>query len=212
MQGYEITVAGATLTALASGALCWPELRLLAVSDLHLGKSERLARLGRALLPPYEIDDTLARLDAVIAACDPRLVVCLGDTFDDLAAALPEAARLWLMRMMAERRWVWIAGNHDPAPVDLAGEQMAEFVVGPLVFRHIAQREARGEVSGHYHPKLRLAGQARRCFLVDGSRVILPAFGTYTGGLDAGDPALAGLMGPGALAVLTGQVARPVPL
>jgi uncharacterized protein (TIGR00369 family) len=72
--------------------------------------------------------------------------------------------------------------------------------------------EAAGEVSGHYHPKARLAGQARPCFLVDDARVILPAYGTYTGGLNCSDPTLAGLMAPGARAVLTGRVARAVPM
>ncbi|WP_212524550.1 ligase-associated DNA damage response endonuclease PdeM [Actibacterium sp. MT2.3-13A] len=218
MNGYDFTLAGAALTARASGALWWPAEGLLAVSDLHLGKSERLARRGGALLPPYEVRETLARLAAEIAATEPRTVLCLGDSFDDVAAAdgLDPADRAALSRLMAGRRWIWAEGNHDPGPVELGGTHLAEFRLRALSFRHIATPGARGEVSGHYHPKARLSlrGQAisRPCFLIDADRVILPAFGAYTGGLRSDDPVLEGLMGPQAVAVLTGPAARAIPM
>lgn len=213
MNGFNFHLGEAGLTALPSGALWWASEGCLTVSDLHLGRSERYARRAGALLPPYEVDETLARLDSDIAATGARTVICLGDTFDDLqAAALAETHTLWLARLMAGRRWVWIEGNHDPGPVDLAGEHRAELVMGPLTFRHIVAQGAVGEVSGHYHPKARIAGQARRCFLVDTRRLILPAYGTYTGGLYSDDPALSDLMQPGAIAILTGQAARPMPM
>ncbi len=213
MNGHDFRLAGAALTALPSGALFWATEACLTVSDLHLGRSERYARRAGALLPPYEIAETLTRLDADIAATGARTVICLGDSFDDLEAAqLSEPNALWLARLMAGRRWVWIEGNHDPGPVGLSGEHLCELTLGPLAFRHVAVPGASGEVSGHYHPKLRIAGQARRCFLIDGERVILPAYGTYTGGLDCGNHVLGALMAPGAVAVLTGDVARPVPM
>ncbi len=204
------TLAGAALEARASGALWWPGQRVLVISDLHLGRSERVARLGGALLPPYETQDTMARLDSEVAATAPATVICLGDSFDDRAVAegLAEAAILWLARLMAGRRWIWIEGNHDPGPMDLGGTHLAELPIAPLTFRHIARPGASGEVSGHYHPKATVNARGRRvsrpCFLFDSDRVILPAFGTYTGGLRASDPALAGLMRPEAMAVLTG--------
>lgn len=214
MTAHAFTLADAALSALPSGALHWPDRHLLCVSDLHLGKSERLARRGGALLPPYETRETLSRLDAVIEATQPETVICLGDSFDDLTAAhsLPETERLWLLRLMAGRNWVWIEGNHDAGPVEIGGSHRAEFTLGPLTFRHIADATQSGEVSGHFHPKLRLGGQSRPCFLLDSNRLILPAFGAYTGGLRHDDPALAGLMGRGALAILTGSRAVPCPL
>jgi uncharacterized protein len=212
MGDYRVNLCGAGLLVRPSGALYWEAERLLAISDLHLGRSERIARLGGALLPPYEVEETLLRLDAEIAAVDPLVVVCLGDSFDDLAAAnLPEPSRLWVLRMMAGRRWIWITGNHDPAPVALGGEHHGDFRLGSLVFRHIAQIGALGEISGHYHPKIRLAGQRLACFLCDRARLILPAFGTYTGGMDAHRPEVLGLMGPGAIAILTGKTTRAIP-
>ena len=213
MSAYDFRLCEAALTALPSGALYWADQGVLVVSDLHLGKSERIARRSGVLLPPYEVTETLSRLDADIATTAPRLVICLGDSFDDLEAAyLAEDHALWLTRLMAGRRWVWIEGNHDPGPVDLGGEHRTELALGPLTFRHIALLGATGEVSGHYHPKMRVAGQSRRCFLLDGARVILPAFGTYTGGLSSDSLAFSGLMEDDAIAILTGRKALPVPI
>ena len=213
MSSHVFRLSGAVLSALPSGALHWPEQGVLVVSDLHLGKSERIARRSGTLLPPYEVTETLSRLDADIARTAPRLVICLGDSFDDLEASeLEDEHALWLARMMAGRRWVWIEGNHDPGPVALGGEHRAELTLGPLTFRHVALLGAEGEVSGHYHPKMRLAGQSRRCFLYDRARVILPAYGTYTGGLSSDDLAFSGLMLDGAMAILTGRKALPVPI
>lgn len=213
MNGYDFDLAGARLSALPTGALFWAAQQCLVVSDLHLGRSARYARRAGALLPPYEVEDTLTRLDADIAACQPRMVICLGDSFDDAdAGTLDQRAALWLARMMAGRRWVWIVGNHDPGPVTRAGEHRSELTLGPLVFRHEAVQGAAGEVSGHFHPKVRIAGRGIPCFLVDQARAILPAYGTYTGGLDAGNVALCRLMGAGALAILTGRSARPIPM
>ena len=210
---YRFTLQGAALVALPSGALWAPEAGLLVVSDLHFGKSERLARRGGALLPPYETQATLAKLDADLGATGARRVICLGDSFDDLAseAGIEEAARLWLLRLMAGRDWTWVEGNHDPGPLSLPGTHRAEVSLGPLVFRHICTG-ALGEVSGHYHPKARLPGKVAPCFLIDPNRVILPAYGTYTGGLWSDAPELLALMAPEALAVLTGTrcLARPM--
>lgn len=207
---------GATRLALcAERALWWPEARLLVVSDLHLGKAERMARRGGPLVPPYETEDTLARLEALVAGRDPAHVVCLGDSFDDTAAAraLPGRVVARLGTLMAGRRWTWVLGNHDPGPVDLGGTQVAELRLGGIALRHVAEPGETGpEVSGHYHPKAGIGGARRPCFVTDGRRLILPAFGTYTGGLAAGDPAVAGLMGPEACAILAGPTMAALPL
>ncbi len=215
MSDQPFTFCDAALVARADGTLWWPAERLLCVSDLHLGKSERIARRGGTLLPPYETRETLWRLDAVIGATDPAQVICLGDSFDDLgaAAAMEDDARQTLTRLQAGRDWTWIEGNHDAGPVDLGGTHRAAFTLGRLTFRHIATMDAVGEISGHYHPKASIAGAGRRpCFLVDRQRVILPAFGVYTGGMSVHDPVLHALMAPDARAILTGKRALAVPL
>jgi DNA ligase-associated metallophosphoesterase len=218
MKGYDFTLAGAQLTALGSGALWWPHEQLVVVSDLHLGKSERIARRGGASLPPYDTRDTLNRLAADLARTHARTVICLGDSFDDLIAAehLPEEEHRWIIRLQAGRRWVWIEGNHDPGPVEFGGTHLAELPLAPLTFRHIAERGASGEISGHYHPKatvaLRGRSITRAAFLIDANRVILPAYGTYTGGLNARAPVLGDLMRAEAIAVLTGPTPTALPM
>ena len=217
-NGFAFDLAGARLLALPSGALLWPDRSMLVVSDLHLGKSERMDRRGGSFLPPYETRDTLDRLSQDVSRYDPATVLCLGDSFDDLSAAhaLQGEDVLTLGKLMANRRWVWVEGNHDPGPLPFGGLQMAELPVGPITFRHIAKDGASGEISGHYHPKatvrLRGGGVSRACFLVDRDRVVMPAFGTYTGGLHAHSDELTTLMRADALAVLLGPVPQPIPM
>ncbi len=145
-------------------------------------------------------------------------VICLGDSFDDLAAAtaLPEPERLWIAQLQAGRKWIWIEGNHDPGPVDLGGTHLTRLQILPLIFQHIADPAEKGELSGHYHPKLTLSTRGRsvtrKVFLVDKDRVILPAYGTYTGGLRSNSAMLQSLMQADTLAILTGPVPRPVPM
>ncbi len=204
--------------ALGSGALWWPGQSLLCVSDLHLGKSERIARRSGTPLPPYDTRDTLTRLGGDLAQTNARVIVCLGDSFDDIAAAdaLPEEEKLWIARLQAGRRWVWIEGNHDPGPVEMGGTHLAELPVPPLTFRHIAKPGASGEISGHYHPKatIRARGRSitRSAFLADRDRVILPAYGTYTGGLRSHDQILSTLMRREAIAILTGHNMHAIPM
>jgi uncharacterized protein len=212
---HFLSLGPAELHARPSGALFWPKQSLLVVADLHFGRSERLARRGGALLPPYETRATLERLDAELETTGARRVLCLGDSFDDLGAAdaLAEDDQMWIARLMAGRDWTWVLGNHDPGPLGLGGTCRDEMALAGLTFRHIAETGARLEVSAHYHPKARLAGTARPCFLADAQRIILPAFGTYTGGLWCDHPDLGRLMSADAVAILTGTraIAFPMP-
>jgi DNA ligase-associated metallophosphoesterase len=215
MTEHNFQLGGVNLVAMPSGALWLPDTQTLCVSDLHLGKSGRIARRAGIMLPPYETADTLARLAADIAAMRPRTVICLGDSFDDLdaAAELTTDATTTLSQLQADRTWIWIEGNHDPGPVAVGGTHLTEHLQEGLTFRHIATQQPQ-EVSGHYHPKFRLAGMgpARACFLYDTDRLILPAYGTYTGGLMATDPVLRGQFGKKLFAVLTGKKAIVLPV
>jgi DNA ligase-associated metallophosphoesterase len=215
MTGHQFTFADLSLHAQPTGALWIPDARTLVVSDLHLGKSDRIARRTGTLIPPYENLETLNRLDADVTQHNPRTIICLGDSFDDLMGAevLDDANRATLLRLQAGRDWIWIEGNHDPGPVDLGGTHLFQYMIGTVAFRHIAS-DAVPEVSGHYHPKHGIpgAGRQRACFIYDQSRLILPAYGAYTGGLSAGHPDIRQLFGPDAITVLTGTRSIPLPL
>jgi hypothetical protein len=198
----EFAFHGARLLADASGALVWPEKETVAVADLHFEKGSAFAVNGTPL-PPYDSRETLRRLQAVLKRHRPRRVICLGDSFHDREAAsrLSRDEADTLRRLTAAHEWMWITGNHDPeAPADLGGITAAELRSGNLTFRHEAERKAEGEVSGHFHPKASVSARNRtvggRCFVTDGARLILPAFGAYAGGLNVRDPAIERLLGP----------------
>lgn len=211
---HQFKFCGHDLTALANGALWVADQRMLIVSDLHLGKSDRIARRSGRMLPPYETRETLAKISDSIDCFQPETVVCLGDSFDDLRAAqsLDDDNQLTLATLQAGRDWIWVEGNHDPGPVNLGGRHLAEHAVGAMILRHIATKDAHGEISGHYHPKCALQhGGTRPSFLIDADRIVMPAFGVYTGGLRGTHPILRGLMKSDAVAVLTGKRALAVP-
>jgi len=214
--GLTVRVAGEACVLRCSGALWVPAHRTLIASDLHLEKGSAFAARGQ-MLPPYDSPATLARLEAEVEALDPATVVLLGDSFHDRRAVErlgePEHARL--ARLAEGRRWVWLEGNHDlealAGALDrLTGEVVTTLPVGALTLIHEPQAGAGpGEVAGHLHPAVRVAahgrGVRRPCFVTDGERILLPAFGAFTGGLDVRDPAIAGLFAAPPLVAALGR-------
>jgi uncharacterized protein len=206
-----IHLAGERLMLDPAGALIWPDAGLLAVSDLHLEKGTSYAPRGM-LLPPWDTRVTLDRLALLLRRYRPRIVVALGDSFHDRDAAsrLPGAERQRLQAITAATRFIWVQGNHDPDPPDgLGGESVDSFAAGPLVFRHQAEAAASGEISGHHHPKAAIPARGtsvtRPCFVTDGHRVVMPAFGAYTGGMDVREPGIARLFPRGGRVFLLGR-------
>lgn len=201
--------AGHALCALPEGALYWPARRALIVADLHFEKASWFAAGGQ-MLPPYDSLATLAALTALAERTGAVELWCLGDSFHDSAGCerLPDAARAALTALTGSLRWVWITGNHDAALADhCGGEIVEEAEVEGLLLRHEAEPgEMRPELSGHFHPKLRvrLRGRqvARRCFIASPTKLILPAFGALTGGLDAHHPEIVRAVGRGAEALV----------
>ena len=201
--------ADETFHATRDGALFWPARSALLVADLHLEKASWFARLGQ-FLPPYDSHATLSALAAVVEQTGAARLYCLGDSFHDRSGCdrLPAGARALLLDLTARLDWTWIVGNHDPGFADHCGGKLAdEIELGGIILRHEAVRgEPRPEMSGHFHPKLRvsISGRrvSRRCFVVSPTKLILPAFGSLTGGLDAHHPEIVGNVGPGAAALV----------
>ena len=205
----RFSFCGHELMALPQGALFWPARKALLVADLHLEKASWFARFGQ-MLPPYDSIATLADLGALQAATGAAEIWCLGDSFHDVQGCdrLPAKARELLTALTAATRWTWITGNHDPGIADRCGGDLAvEAEVDGLLLRHEADpAETRPELSGHFHPKLRLTHRgrsiSRRCFVATERKLILPAFGALTGGLDAGHPEIVRAVGPKAEALV----------
>jgi DNA ligase-associated metallophosphoesterase len=192
-----VAVADAEFAADPAGVIYWPEQGLLAVADLHFEKGSSFAARG-VLLPPYDTAATLARLAALIARYAPRVVVALGDSFHDGRgpARLADTDRATLRSLQRGRDWIWITGNHDPEPAEgIGGRFLSTLKLGALTFRHQPVDNAGGEIAGHLHPIARVSrrGRAvsRRCFAGDGTRLVMPAFGAYAGGLNVRDRAFA---------------------
>jgi DNA ligase-associated metallophosphoesterase len=198
----QVQVAGAAFVGDPAGALYWPEPGLLAVADLHLEKGSSFAARG-VLLPPYDTAATLTRLARLIACYAPRVVVALGDSFHDPdgPGRIADGDRAMLRALQHGREWIWITGNHDPEPAPGIGGSFSDaFACGPIVFRHAPRaRACDGEIAGHLHPVARVLQRgritSRRCFAGDGRRVVMPAFGAYTGGLNVRDRAFADVFG-----------------
>ncbi len=206
-------LAGHRLFAHPCGALYVPDFKTLIVSDLHFEKGSAYARSGQ-MLPPYDTRETLRRLSEVIGQTDPACVIALGDSFHDLDAAgrmsTPDREHLKSL-VSGRKRWIWIEGNHDPEPPeDLGGDIQHELRLGELVLRHEpAAGDARGEICGHLHPCAKVRGQGRAvrrfAFATDGQRLIMPAFGAYTGGLNVCDEAITTVFGGVPSALVLGR-------
>lgn len=205
----RFSFAGQDLMALPQGALFWPARSALLVADLHLEKASWYARLGQ-MLPPWDSVATLGDLTALAVTTGAEEIWCLGDSFHDREGCqrLPARAREMLTALTGAARWTWITGNHDPALTDPCGGAIrAEAEVDGLVLRHEADpAETRPELSGHFHPKLRIMQRgrqvSRRCFVATPRKLILPAFGSLTGGLDAGHPEIVRAVGREAQALV----------
>ena len=212
MSAAPLHLAGERLMLDPAGVLYWPAREMLVVSDLHLEKGSSFARRGM-LLPPFDTRATLDRLTLLLRHWRPRVLLALGDSFHDDGGAgrlsSHEAERIGAIA--SALRVIWVRGNHDPAPpAGLGGESVAAFEVGGLVFRQEAvARAAPGEISGHFHPKAAMPARAtmvsRPCFVADAHRLLMPAFGAYTGGLDVRDPAIGRLFPRGGRVFLLGR-------
>jgi DNA ligase-associated metallophosphoesterase len=212
MTAAPIHLAGERLMLDPDGAVFWPARQMLVVADLHFEKGSAAARHG-SLLPPWDTRATLDRLAKLTRRWAPREIVALGDSFHDGTGAsrLSPADRSRLTRLTGDIDVTWLLGNHDPAPPDgIGGRAVEELRLGPLLFRHQGTRDAAaGEICGHHHPKAHIATGAtvvsRPCFVFDGHRLMLPAIGAFTGGLDVRSPSIAMLFPRGGRVFLLGD-------
>ena len=198
--GLRLTVNGAEVLMRCSGAVWLEGPRALIVADLHFEKGSSYARRGQ-MLPPYDTRETLTRLEAEVEATDPAVLIFLGDSFHDrkAEARLDADDGRRIAALASGRTLVWVVGNHDAdGPKALPGDIADELTFETLRLRHEPQPGVQpGELAGHLHPAARVAGRGRtvrrRCFVSDGLRVVLPAFGAYAGGLNIKDRAFHGM-------------------
>ncbi|HYD73781.1 MAG TPA: ligase-associated DNA damage response endonuclease PdeM [Candidatus Binatia bacterium] len=208
----EAKLGGVTVTALPEGALWIAEAKALVVSDLHLEKGSSFALRGQ-MLPPYDTHAGLMRLTDLMLRLSPEIIVSLGDSFHDGGGPgrMDARDRQLLTVLMSRCDWVWVEGNHDGrASETLGGAGRDVLHLGPLVLRHHPTKgAAAGEIAGHLHPCAKVAGRGtavrRRCFALGHDRLVMPAFGAFTGGLNVCDEAFAPIFPDGATALVMGR-------
>ncbi len=202
MTGYPLPFGATQFVVAGDAALYWPTQRALIVADLHLEKASSYAVRGQ-MLPPYDSQMTLEMVAALAKRFDAQAVICLGDNFHDDAGEtrLQGKAAELLRAMTAHYDWTWITGNHDPhVAAHWGGSVAVERLVEGIMLRHEAEPAFYApEISGHFHPKLRMTVRrrnlARRVFVMSERKIIMPAFGALTGGLDAGHEVILRAMG-----------------
>lgn len=196
-SSLEIKFSDEKLLLDAAGAIFWPAVRALIVSDLHFEKASFLSRFG-SVLPRYDTRATLSRIADLIVRYQPSQVICLGDSFHDTKAfaRLDAADRTVLFGMIEQiPQWYWVLGNHDPfISLDLPGTQHTNLLLNDILFSHEPEITHYRQIIGHFHPKLSMRLQGHRvsgpAFLHDEQLLIMPAFGSFTGGLDVNDKAI----------------------
>lgn len=202
----EIRFCGHDFVPMESGALFWPARNALLVADLHLEKHAAFAMRGQ-FLPPYDTAMTLARLEADLAATGASMLIALGDSFhrDEGVASLSEMDRARIARMGELCEWIWLSGNHDPAPHGLGGRCLDRLVVSGVTLTHAPCRSTPSMMAGHLHPGARVMINGRSvrrpCFVNDERLMILPAYGASAGSLNVLSLAFAGLFDWSRLAV-----------
>lgn len=196
-MAHDFEFGGETFEVAGEAALFWRAQDALLVSDLHLEKASAFALNGQ-MLPPYDSVSTLQDIAALCSTYSPARIISLGDNFhdDDGEHRLAEPAAALLVDLARETEWIWITGNHDRAVAGIwGGKAFDELILSGITLRHEAlSGDPNPEISGHFHPKFRqvLRGRmvSRRCFVKTPRKMIMPAFGALTGGLDVQDMAI----------------------
>jgi len=208
----EMRLGDTLVTALPEGALWIADAKTLIVSDVHFEKASAFALRGQ-MLPPYDTHAALMKLTDLMLRLQPDIIVSLGDSFHDGGGPqrMDARDRDLLKLLMSRCDWIWVEGNHDGRAAETLGGAVREVLhIGSIVLRHAPTAGAApGEIAGHLHPCAKVGGRGRsvrrRCFATDGVRLVMPAFGAFTGGLNVCDEAYASIFADGVTALVMGK-------
>ena len=195
MTSSVVEIAGERLLLLPEKAVYWPAQQMLIIADIHFGKAASFRAQGIPV-PRGTTTENLLGLDALIERHGARHVVFLGDFLHARAAhaSSTQQAMLAWRQSRPGLRLTLVRGNHDkhagdPAAIldiDLVDEP---HIVGPFAFCHHPDLDLDGggyALAGHVHPAWVLATRFDSlrlpCFVVGSERMILPSFGSFTGG------------------------------
>ena len=188
----------------ALGCMFHIESKTLVFSDLHLEKGSYLISQGNPL-PMIDTLDTILKIQKCIDVYKPETVIALGDSLHDVHALerMHPDDKAFIMKIcQSVQHWHWIMGNHDknPEKQDLFTQFnfSSKIVTEQFQYVHDVENTDLPQIIGHFHPKasINIGPQTIRgkCFLITEKLIVMPAFGTFTGGLDIHSEAIEKLL------------------
>jgi DNA ligase-associated metallophosphoesterase len=188
-----IEFGGQGLQLLADRSLYWAARRTLVLADVHLGKDAAFRAAGLSV-PAGNSSKDLARIERLVKMTGAERLVVLGDLVHGRRshqAELSEAFGKW-RAAHGQLEILLVRGNHDrqagAPPAEWSIAQVPEpFADGELMLSHFPRESERPVLCGHVHPTISVrdfdgTSVALPCFVVDERQLILPAFGSFTGG------------------------------
>lgn len=181
-----------SLTLLPEGAVYLTDSRTLVIADLHLGKSAAFRAKG---LPVPEGDTArdLGRVRALVEKHQAARIIVAGDLFHAPSGITPELeSELGGFLNAISIPFTLVLGNHDAKlrtiPAGLDCVERLDLGNGLGIVHDPADAEGQDfHLCGHHHPVVKIPDGKRTwlrfpCFHNPGNRLVLPAFGTFTGG------------------------------
>jgi DNA ligase-associated metallophosphoesterase len=186
----NISLSNQTIALFPQGAALLGDGTLI-VADLHLGKATAFQAKGLAI-PEGDSDADLRRLGAICEQVGASRLLINGDLFHSPAGITPEIERLletWMSTLPIPVQL--IVGNHDRKlsrlPAALNPVHATEAAGFHIVHDPDDAAPGRPAVCAHWHPLARISDGKRTslrlpCFLLRGPILVLPSFGSFTGG------------------------------
>ena len=177
------------------GILFWFDKQIAIIADLHLEKGSSFGPSGQ-FLPPYDSEETLNKIFKTIKNHKIKTIILLGDTFHDKNAfdRMSEKVFILFKSLIEKYEVIFILGNHESKFEIGRINFLNEYVIDDIHFIHQALQKSIFQISGHFHPVATIKSSIKKitakCLLHTNNHIILPSFGTYTGGLNINDPAL----------------------
>jgi DNA ligase-associated metallophosphoesterase len=176
---------------LPEGAVLLTKSSTLVLSDVHLGKSAAFRARGLPV-PEGDAERDLIRIRNLVHQIHARQLIFAGDLFHAPSGITSELAEL-LSNFIGTLGipLTLIRGNHDAKLKDLPAGMttIPHLDVNDIRIVHDPKDASPDHfnIAGHWHPVARIPDGKRTslrlpCFLFRNNTLILPSFGSFTGG------------------------------
>lgn len=187
-----ITIRNEELILTKERAIFIPNEQLLAISDLHLGKSAHFRKAGLPI-PSTLAQHDLDRLSSLLDQYQPNSLLINGDMFHHELNTDIDAFANW-KDQYPRLKFIMVKGNHDRLEANkyqTLGIEIHDptYHTSNFCFIHNALECSVAQlypISGHVHPGVAIVGKAKQrlkfpCFYFGEKYAIMPAFSVFTG-------------------------------